>query len=131
MGIGSADRLKQIVAGLVVLADLALSAGQAVAVPSIAGWSYSAMRADAMQALTKPGKLASHRIDFPGRNHYDAHAFACCIAGDCLTDSAWLSVGASAELRVVRPNPTYSERVMAPPDSFGDVPALPPPRHRA
>jgi hypothetical protein len=127
---GLSDRMRQILAGLVVLAVLVVSAGQVVAVPLVGSSPSDRTHHSENQTLMTQA-IAAHDDDrgSPCKHHSDSHGLACCIAGDCSMLSSWLPVATPALLPAAPRALIYRDTVAPPPDDMGAAPAVPPPRH--
>ena len=126
---GSIDSLKRAIAGLLIMAILALSGGQSLAMQSIVGQPCSEAHTGATQAHAARGHSMSYRVRIPDNHRDGVHGPACCIASDCPTVPSGILVGAAARLLPARRGTTYDARIVSQFDGIGALPALPPPRH--
>jgi hypothetical protein len=120
-------RARQVLAGLLVLAVLALSGGQAVAAP-MSNRSHPAHH-DGARARATAVIAASGDFGSPCEHHNCTHCLACCIAGTCSMFSAgWLPADVVAPVPVASAPLTRPEAAAPAPDGLGITPAIPPPR---
>ena len=126
MAASLAARARQVLAGLLVLAVLALSVGEAVAAP-MSNWSHPAYH-DGASARATAVIAASGDLGSPCEHHDCTHCLACCIAGACSMLSGWLPANVAAPMPVVSAPLTRPEVAAPAPDGLGLTPPLPPPR---
>jgi hypothetical protein len=125
---GSASvKARQVVAGLLVLALLALSFGQAVAAPGLSS-SDSHRTHHGIQAGVTAVTTTSGDFGSPCEHHGCTHCLTCCIAGGCPMLSGRLPVAVSAPVPVVSAARARPDAARQAPEGLGPTPTLPPPR---
>jgi hypothetical protein len=123
-----AARARQVLAGLLVLAVLALSFGQAVAAP-VSSWSEAhPAHLDRAGAHMTAVTAGSGDFGSPCQHDHGTHCPACCIAGGCAMVSGLLPADTPALPPIASAAPARPDVATPAPDGRGLAPALPPPR---
>jgi hypothetical protein len=122
-----AARARQVLAGLVVLAVLILSLGQAVAGP-ISSWSSNPAHRDRIGADVGAVIAVASDLGSPCQHRDCTHGLACCIADGCPVVSVLLPADTTALAPVGSTAPARPDIATPVPAGRGLAPDLPPPR---